>query len=77
MRYMEYVFPHEGLADITDQFMVGGRILCAPVTEQSADTRTVVLPVGTWNYCDGTVYEGGRTVTVPAPLGVIPVFEKQ
>lgn len=77
MRYMEYVFPHEGLADITDQFMVGDRILCAPVTEQNADTRAVVLPAGTWNYCDGTVYEGGRTVTVPAPLGVIPVFEKQ
>jgi len=76
IRYLEYVFPHEGLCDITDQFMVGDRILCAPVTAQDAETRTVVLPRGQWRYCDGTVYEGGCTQMVPAPLSVVPVFEK-
>jgi alpha-glucosidase (family GH31 glycosyl hydrolase) len=76
IRYMEYVFPHEGFADVTDQFMIGDTVLCAPVTEQGAITRTVVLPRGSWRYCDGTVYEGGCTLTVPAPINVLPVFEK-
>ena len=76
IRYMEYVFPHEGFADLTDQFMIGDTVLCAPVTEQGAITRTVVLPRGSWRYCDGTVYEGGCTLTVPAPINVLPVFEK-
>lgn len=76
MRYLEYVFPHEGLCDITDQFMVGNRLLCAPVTEQNAVTRAVVLPRGKWQYCDGVIYDGGQTVTVAAPLDVIPHFER-
>ena len=76
IRYMEYVFPHEGFADVTDQFMIGDTVLCAPVTEQGAITRTVVLPRGSWRYCDGTVYERGCTLTVPAPINVLPVFEK-
>jgi alpha-glucosidase len=62
--------------ELTDQFMVGDTILCAPVTEKDAVVRTVVLPVGRWKYCDGTVYEGGCTRTVTAPLNVLPIFEK-
>ena len=40
--------------------------------------REVYLPAGAEWTCvhDGKVYEGGRTVTVDAPLEVIPVFLK-
>ncbi len=73
-RYMEYVFPGQGLEQVTDQFMLGDRLLVAPVLEKGADTRCVRLPKGSWRYVDGTCYEGGRTVTVPAGLDTLPYF---
>lgn len=76
MRYMEYEFPNQGFGKVTDQFMLGSDVLCAPVVEPNKDTRTVKLPEGTWKYCDGTVYSGGTTVEVPAPIDVLPIFEK-
>ena len=39
--------------------------------------RDVYLPEGSWKSIhDGTEYKGGTTITVDAPLDVIPVFEK-
>jgi len=76
IRYMEYVFPGQGLAQINDQFMLGNTILVAPVTVQGAVSRTVVLPEGEWEYCSGEIFKGGRTVTVDAPLNVLPYFVK-
>lgn len=77
IRYMEYVFPHMGYGAINDQFMLGEKVLCAPVVEKGARERTVVLPAGEkWKYCDGTVYEGGQTVTVAASLDTLPYFER-
>ncbi len=35
------------------------------------------LPRGKWKADDGTVYEGGRTVTVESPLLRLPYFERQ
>jgi len=61
---------------VTDQFMVGPKLLAAPVIEEGAVTRDVRLPEGQWKYVDGTVYDGGRTVTVDAPVTVLPYFEK-
>jgi len=75
LRCMEFEFPDCGYERIVDQFMLGSDVLVAPVLVQGAVTRDVVLPAGSWRYVDGTVYEGGRTVTVPAPLDVLPYFE--
>ncbi|MCQ2433595.1 MAG: glycoside hydrolase family 31 protein, partial [Clostridia bacterium] len=74
-RYMEYEFSGEGMEKICDQFMLGDKVLVAPVFVKGQTERAVVLPKGRWQYCDGTVYEGGTTVTVPAPLSVLPYFE--
>ncbi len=77
IRYLEYVFPHMGYGAINDEFMLGEKVLCAPVVEKGARERTVVLPAGAkWQYCDGTVYEGGQTVTVSASLDTLPYFER-
>ncbi len=76
VRPMEYDFPHEGLAEITDQFMLGDRFLVAPVLERGATSRTVRLPPGRWRGPDGAVTSGARTVRVSAPLDVLPVFER-
>ena len=75
IRYMEYVFPREGLAEVTDQFMLGDRYLVAPVQQKGERARRVLLPRGRWKYCGGQIFEGGE-VTVDAPLDVLPYFER-
>ena len=56
--------------------MLGSEILVAPVLEKGARSRNVVFPEGSWRGPDGTLYEGGQTLTVPAPLDVLPYFER-
>lgn len=78
MRHMEYEFPAQGLSEISDQFMLGDKLLVAPVLYKGMRERSVVLPSGcSWKYVpDGKVYEGGQTVRVGAPLEVLPYFER-
>ena len=77
VRYMEYVFPGEGLERVNDQFMLGNDILVAPVVTKGATGRDVVLPSGRWkNHLTGEVVDGGRTVKVSAALDEVPVFVK-
>ena len=76
VRHMEYVFPGEGLADVKDQFMLGDSILVAPCLVKGKTEREVRLPKGSWRAEDGTVYEGGTTITVPAPYDRVPVLRK-
>lgn len=77
MRYMEYEFPNEGFEKVTDQFMLGDKILVAPVNEKGSTTRRVKLPLGIWQYLDGKEYAGGTEVEVEAPLDVLPIFIKK
>lgn len=77
MRHMDYVFPGHGYEAITDQFMLGNDILVAPVLTESTYTRKVHLPEGQWEYTDGTIYQGGSEIEVPAPLDTLPFFIKR
>ena len=77
IRPMFYEFPSDAACwELKDQFMFGGDILVAPVLYENAYERNVYLPKGAkWtNAHDGKIYNGGQTVTVDAPLDVIPVF---
>ena len=81
VRGLFYEFPgEEAVADIADEYLFGPDILVAPVTELGARSREVYLPGGeatTWtNLHDGAVYAGGQTVTVEAPLDVVPAFAR-
>ncbi|MFO8099942.1 MAG: glycoside hydrolase family 31 protein [Salinibacter sp.] len=63
------------LHDVQDSYLLGESLLVAPVLRDSARTRSVRLPEGTWvNYWTDEAIEGGRTVTVDAPLDQIPLF---
>ncbi|HKJ28242.1 MAG TPA: TIM-barrel domain-containing protein [Anaerolineales bacterium] len=63
------------LWQIDDAYLLGDRLLVAPVVEQGAVTRSIFLPEGGWyNFWDDQFYTGGETVQVDAPLERIPLF---
>ena len=78
IRPMFFEFPEDGICwTLQDQYMFGGRYLVAPVLELGAREREVYLPTGRWKDINsGEILEGGRRVTAPAPLDLIPVYEK-
>mgnify|MGYP005854316119 FL=1 len=79
MRPLFVDFPGDPVCEtIGDQFMLGPEILVAPVLYEGLRDREVYLPAGTdWMEAgSGRVYNGGRWLTVPAPLEKIPVFLK-
>lgn len=59
--------------------MFGPSLLVAPILYEDQTKREVYLPAGTkWTLLsDGTVYEGGQTVCVTAPIEQIPVFIRE
>jgi alpha-D-xyloside xylohydrolase len=76
--------------NISDEFMFGNAFLVCPVTNPMyydkestpidvLTTHACYLPSGAdWvDYWSGEIYNGGQTVTVPAPLDIIPLFIKR
>jgi alpha-glucosidase (family GH31 glycosyl hydrolase) len=74
---LEYYFPHGGYLEIADQFMLGERVLVAPVVGKNQTVRPVVLPAGKWKSDEGILYEGGGQITIQAPISRLPYFERQ
>ena len=65
---------------LNSQYMLGPRLLVAPVVVQNATSRQVYFPRGaTWrNFFDRTdVVQGGVTKVVQAPLDTIPVYRRE
>ncbi|WP_369026908.1 alpha-glucosidase [Qipengyuania sp. RANM35] len=60
---------------VQDQYLYGSDLLVAPVIEEGADRRDVVLPgEGPWRHCwSGEDFAPG-THSVAAPIGAPPVF---
>ncbi|MCX7944619.1 MAG: hypothetical protein N2746_08945 [Deltaproteobacteria bacterium] len=62
----------------SDVYYFGEYLLVAPVLKRDVREREVILPEGKWiDFFDKTIYNGGRTVRVPAPLGKLPLFVKE
>ncbi|XP_068622814.1 myogenesis-regulating glycosidase-like [Battus philenor] len=60
---------------IWDEFLLGERVLAAPVMTEGAVSRDVYLPRGTWRAPDGALYEGPIwLLDYPAPLDTLPYF---
>jgi alpha-glucosidase (family GH31 glycosyl hydrolase) len=75
-RPMWLAFPDDSrFRDEAGQFMLGDRVLVAPVLHRGARKKSVVLPQGCWQYrVTQAIYQGGQTVEVAAPLTVLPYF---
>jgi alpha-glucosidase len=70
--FMHYDVPR-GVA--RDQFLLGDRVLVAPVLERGATRREVWLPQGGWtDWLTGATHLGDCSLVVDAPLGRTPVF---
>jgi len=76
MRSLEYAFPHQGYERVNDQFLLGDRLLVAPVLEKDARERTVILPPGRWLGFDGKHYAGLAKLTLPVGFDELCYFEK-
>lgn len=59
------------------EFLFGNSLLVAPVVEKGAEKRKLYLPKGDW-YCYNTakLFRGGRTITIDAPISILPLFVK-
>lgn len=76
VRPLFFEFPgDEKSYGVKDEFMLGDRLLVAPVLQKGAVSRDVYLPEGTWSdFWSGKVIKGGISVSYPAPLDMLPVF---
>lgn len=74
VRMMEYEFPHQNFEKVTDQFMLGDKILVAPVIS-AGNSRNVILPKGRWmDVIHGKTISGPRTIQINAALDELPIF---
>lgn len=60
-----------------DEFMLGDRILAAPVVSQGMEKRLVYLPEGEWyDYWTGEKLSGENWIIRDAPLDICPIYVK-
>ena len=80
MRPLFYDFPDDKTCwETEDAYMFGEDLLVAPVMEEGVRERQIYLPAGC-RWTDAYTkkgYEGGQTVTVPAPIDIIPVMIRE
>lgn len=78
IRPLFYSFPKDkNCWEEHEEFLLGEKLLVCPVLEANVREREVYFPAGAdWMAEDGTLYKGGTTATVPAPIERIPVFRK-
>ena len=85
MRTMFYEFPEDGKCwEVEDQYMFGGKYLCAPVLEAGQRKKKVYLPKGhTWRVLrDGdqeglAKFDGGQNVEIDCPIEWMPVLTQE
>ncbi|MFX0145472.1 MAG: glycoside hydrolase family 31 protein, partial [Candidatus Hodarchaeota archaeon] len=60
---------------VDDAFLLGENLLVAPIFEECAGSRVLVLPKGNWfNFWDDTIIQGPGKVELDASLERIPLF---
>lgn len=76
VRPMEYEFPDEAFTRSTRQFMLGAKLLVAPVLEPD-DSTVVELPAGRWRDDLGAEHVGPKTLALAnVPLDRLPRYTR-
>jgi alpha-glucosidase (family GH31 glycosyl hydrolase) len=76
IKSLEFNYPGKGYASVTDQFLLGDRLLVAPVLTKGAVTRKIVIPEGKWKSFDGKIINGPKNIEIAVKLDDLPFFEK-
>lgn len=78
MSPLAYHYPEDKKTwGIKDQFFFGESIMAGFVTDYNKREKEIYLPAGDWyNYWTNEKTQGGKTITVDAPLDETPVFVK-
>lgn len=64
--------------DINDEYMVGDKVLAAPIVRQDEFKRLVYLPAGQWvDFWNGREYAGKQYIMADAPLDKLPLYIKK
>ena len=76
MRHPFLLHPHEPEAWATESsYYLGASLWASPVVARYATTKETWLPPGRWvDLTDLAAYDGGRRVTVAAPIDKLPLF---
>lgn len=77
VRYMESEFPHQGMEQLLDQYMLGSRLLVAPVLEKGKTAREVYIPRGEWLWEGKLLHSRGEVLEFYAPDTFLIVLERQ
>ena len=76
LRSLDYAYPGCGYETVTDEFLLGDRLLVAPVVDGGVVSRRVTIPAGTWVSDRGETVTGPTAIEVETPLERLPHFER-
>jgi len=76
VRNLEYEYPGKGYHGIMDQFLLGSKIMVAPLAEKGKRSRQVIFPEGKWMGDDGIIVDGPVSLTIDVPLERLPWYRK-
>ncbi|MCR5255220.1 MAG: glycoside hydrolase family 31 protein [Acetatifactor sp.] len=77
IRYMSYEFPNDHAEKVIDQFMLGEKLLVAPVYEKGQKGREVFLPKGKWLRNGEEITGNGEKIWIEQGEDPLILFERQ
>lgn len=73
-RPLTWHWPTLGYEQVKDQFLMGSKLMVAPVIKKGQRSRTVKFPPGKWQGDDGSIVEGPVEQEISVPLERLPYF---
>nr|WP_039986271.1 TIM-barrel domain-containing protein [Paraglaciecola mesophila] len=65
------------LIDVKDQYFWGDALLVKPITQANQKEVSITLPKGAWfNFWSDERYEGGKNITLPTDIKLLPVLAR-
>lgn len=74
VRNVEYQFPNQGFEEVKDQFMLGNKILVAPIVTKGTQ-RSIKLPKGNWLDSRGKKIRGNKSYVYDIALDELLWFK--
>ncbi|WP_127583326.1 glycoside hydrolase family 31 protein [Paenibacillus koleovorans] len=76
VRHLAYEFSGQGYESISDQFLLGSRLMAAPILNKGQRSRIVFIPPGEWSGDDGAIIAGPAIIEIEVPLSRLPWYRR-